>query len=264
MTDEELQAAALEAERLEKIAADKEAADKSKEGEKPKDDKNPKLTDSEAKLLKEVMAQKKAAKEATDKAKALEDRYAGIDIDKLLEAAQKAEDAENDRLKREGDYERLLQKTREAHEREVNETKLKLKELTDAAKASRKEAEAATVINAFASSRYVLDNLTLTANKTKALYGDYFDTVDGVLVGFDKPKGSPNRTKLVDGSGDAVSFDEAMKQIVDADPDKETLIKSNLGNGAGSLPNRGEYRNSRNEKPLTAFDKITEGLKGLI
>lgn len=258
MTEEEMLAAKAEAERLEQEAADAEAAKKAKEGDG--DNKNPKLSDSEAKLLKEVMAQKKAAKDALDRAKQLEDKYAGIDIDKLLAAAKAAEDAEQKDLERKGDYERLLQKTKEAHEREIAETRSKLKELAEEAKAAKRATEASTKVNAFSNSRFVLDNLTLTPNKTRALYDDHFEIEDGEVVGYDKPKGSSNRTKLVDGSGTAVSFDEAMKQIIENDPDKETLIKSNLGGGAGSLGNRGEFKPAPKQKTLTAFEKMALGL----
>jgi hypothetical protein len=117
--------------------------------------------------------------------------------------------------------------------------------------------------NAFANSRFVLDSLTLTPSKTKALYGDHFELIDGEVVGFDKPKGAANRTKIVDGSSNPLSFDEAMKEIIEADPDKETLIKANLSGGAGSMGNRGEFKPVAKDKPMSSFDKMLEGLKTL-
>lgn len=261
MTEEELEAARIEQERLDALAAEEEAKKLEEANKKAtEDDGKPKMSDAEAKLLKELMQHKKAAKEAAEKAKALEDKYSGIDLEKLMEAARIAEEAERAELERKGDYERLIAKQKEAHARELEEAKIALKEAKEAAKALDAANKAAAAANAFSNSRYVIDNLTLTPNKTKALYGDYFEVEDGSVVGYDKPKGSPNRTKLVDGAGDPVPFDEAMKQIIEADPDKDTLIKTNLNPGSGSEGNRGNFKTREREKPLTGFEKILQGL----
>lgn len=263
MTDEELEAARIAQEAKDKAEAD-ELAEKLAKAEKEEADKDKdknKPSDAEAKLLKELMKQKAAAKEAAKKAEDLEAKYGSIDLDALLEAAKKAEEAETKELERKGDYDRLIAKQKEAHAKEMEDLKNSLKEAKELAKQAKIANEAAAAANAFANSRYVLDNLTLTPNKTKALYGDYFENEDGILVGYDKPKGSAGRTKLVDGAGDPVDFDEAMKQIIEADPDKETLIKANLGSGSGFEGSRGQYRKEEKQKPLSTMDKIIQGLK---
>jgi hypothetical protein len=54
------------------------------------------------------------------------------------------------------------------------------------------------------------------------------------VVAYDKPAGATDRTVLVDGSGNPLSFDKAIERIVDADPDRDTLRKSKMRAGAGS------------------------------
>lgn len=261
MTKEELEAARLEQEKLDREKAENEGKDKSDnkdKDEKPSNENKP--SDTEAKLIKEVMKLKAAAREAEKRAGDLEDRYKDIDLEALLEAAKKAEEVEKAELERKGDYERLTAKMKESHLKEIENLKETNKALKKAADEAAESNKNTAKVNAFSNSRYIIDNLALTPNKTKALYGDYFEYEDGDIVGYDKPKGSSNRTKIVDGSGDALSFDEAMKVIIESDPDKDTLIKTNLNPGSGSEGNRGTKAPKPATKQLSSLDKIMQGM----
>lgn len=91
-----------------------------------------------------------------------------------------------------------------------------------------------TVGSAFAQSQFIRDELALTPSKTRVVYGNHFEFVDGKVVAFDKPAGAANRTPLVDAQGEPLAFEAALKKIVDADPDRDQLLRSKMKQGAAS------------------------------
>jgi len=117
----------------------------------------------------------------------------------------------------------------------------------------------------FTTSPFIGEELTLTASKARVIYGDHFELSEqGEVVAYDKPKGAANRTALVDASGNSVTFDQALRQIVEADPEKDYLIKSKMKQGAGSETKTGTASKSTASKgDLDATAKIASGLKSL-
>lgn len=259
MNEEELAAKQAEEEAAAKKAEEEkarlEAENKSKEDDKNKSQ----ISDAEAKLLKEIMKLKEKAKAEEARAKELESKFSGIDLEAAKEALKKIEENENKELERKGEYDRLLQKQKEAAEKEKNDLLAKLEEARKAREELARNVDQLSLGNAFANSNFIKEKLALTASKTKALYGDHFEVVEGKLVAYDKPKGMPNRTQIIDASGDPVSFEDAIKQIIEADPDKDYLLKSDKKPGASSKgttidPSLG----TRREK--TSLEKMAEGL----
>lgn len=235
MTEEELAAlAAKEAEEAKAKEAEEAARLKAEEDAKKKSDEKNKPSDVEAKLIKELMKLKEKAKAEEARAKELESKLSGIDLDAAKEALKKLEEAENKELERKGDYERLLAKQKEAAEKEKEAINAKLQEAIKEREDLIRRTNDLSLTNAFSSSKFIQEKLALTPNKTRALYADHFEIVDGKLVAYDKPKGAPSRTQIIDASGEAVSFDAAIEQIINADPDKDYLIKSDQKAGAGS------------------------------
>ena len=57
---------------------------------------------------------------------------------------------------------------------------------------------------------------------------------NGELIPYDKPRGTDGRTQLVDGSGQSLSFNDAIKAIVAGDPDADSMILSKMKMGSGS------------------------------
>lgn len=261
MTEEEI-AAAEEAARIaaeEKAAQEAEEAREAAKNKAAEDEKKTKPSDAEAKLLKELMKLKDKAKAEEEARKKLEEQYSGIDLEAAKAALKAAEEAETKELERKGEYERLLLKQKEKAdaliEAERNRAEEMAKKLADAMKA----VDELSLGNAFANSKFIQDKLALTPNKTRALYASHFDIEDGRLVAYDKPKGSPDRTKLINASGDALPFDAAMEEIVNNDPDKEYLLKVESKSGAGSKGTTVTDRIQMN-KPMDPISKIAQGL----
>ena len=234
---------------------------------KPADDgkaQGKKPSDEEARLLKEVMQKKEALKEKDAALTAAQEKlkqFEGIDpeaVRKLLEAQKAAETAQ---LEAKGEWERL--KTRMAEEHTAQTKTLQDQVTALQAQLSQKAnlIDELSIGTQFGQSTFISEELTLTPAKARVVYGTHFDLVDGKIVGYDKPRGSANRTALVDQTGEPIGFDAALKKIVDADPDKNHLIKSKVRPGANSDSRRGDSKNVV-KSDGSSVSKITAGLAG--
>lgn len=245
---------AAEKAEAERVAAEKAAADKSK------------LSDNEAQLLKDVMKQKEARKAAetlaAEQAAKLKE-FDGIDpvaIRKLLEEQKAAETAD---LEKKGQWEALKTNMAKAHQDETAKLNAKIEELTGALTGKAKVIDDLTIGTKFSSSTFIKEDLTMTPNKARTVYGQHFELVDGVLTGYDKPAGVANRAAIVDSSGNALDFDAALRKIVEADPEKDDLLRSKAKNGSNSesksaVSIRNAAKASGEEK--SGLDKIAGGI----
>lgn len=225
--DEAAAAAAKAAEEL--AAAEAAAAAALAAGDKP--------TDAEAKLLKETMKAKAARQKAEADlatAQAALKAFDGIDPVKVRELLAAQTDAEKKALEAKGDYERLKQMMADEHKTTVEALRAQIAERDLTIANSSRTIDNLTVGQAFTGSTYVNDDLVLTPSKARTIYGAHFDVVDGEVVAYDKPRGENERTMFVDGAGKPLSFDAAMKKLIEADPDRDRLVKAKLKPGAGS------------------------------
>jgi hypothetical protein len=212
--------------------------------------KNTPPSDSEAKLLKELMAKKDEAanlKKSLDAVQAQLKTFEGIDPEKVKTLLAKEAELEAEKAKAEeeaaikrGEFDRIRQQLVDQHnaalkakEDEVNGVKGQVSEL-------QKRINDLTIGSAFSGSTFVKDDLVLTPAKAQALYSEHFEIEDGRLVPYDKPRGAGERTPLVDGRGNPLPFDDAFKKIIEADPDHASLLRSKMRQGAGSDPGNGK------------------------
>lgn len=205
----------------------------------PKDDdqKAAKPSDKEAELLKEVMDKKgklKEAKSEIEKLKGQLSRFDGIDPDQVRALLDEKKAAEQKKLEEKGQWDELKKQMNEAHAAELSKKDQAVADLQSKLDAANAQIQELTVGNAFSGSKFIADELVLTPAKARVVYGDHFDVEDGQVVAYDKPKGASNRTMLVDGKGDPLGFEDAIKKIVEADPDRDNLIRSSMKKGAGS------------------------------
>lgn len=242
----------------EKTAAEKAEADRLAAAGRP--------TDAEAKLLKEVMDKKakleKAAAELDRLGTQLK-QFEGIDpeaIRKML-ADQKAN--EDKQLEAKGDYDRLKQRMADEHGKEVKTLKEQIETLTAQISKSANQINELSIGTQFGQSKFISEELTLTPTKARVIYADHFDLVDGDIVGYDKPRGVANRTPLVDQYGSPVGFDQALQKIVEADPDKDHLLRSKVKPGAGSDTRRAGGAPAPKTAGIDGLSKIGAGLAAL-
>lgn len=221
-----------------------------------------KPTDKEAELLKEVMKRKEREQKLQQELADLKGKVGDLDLDEVQKLIQDRKDQEIKDLEARGDFDRLKQRMADEHTAEVTKLQEKLNELLDKELKREKHINDLTVGSSFSQSKYVGDELTLTPTKARALYGNHFELEEGVVVGYDKPRGASERTQLVDARGNSLPFDEAMQKIIEADPEHDALVRSKVrkGSGSGSKPNK---ETPQPGKTLTAREKISQGLKSL-
>ena len=230
------------------------------------------MSDSDAKLLKELMAQKNRAKELAAELEGAKKRlsdFDGVDPAKARKLLADEEEAARKAAEARGEYDRLLAQMGERHQAEQAALNGRLSEAQTTVSALQKEIAELTVGSAFSGSAFVNSDLTLTATKARVIYGSHFEYKDGKVVGYDKPAGASDRTMLVSSTGEALSFDEALRVLVEKDPDRDRLLRGKAKAGAGSATvTKGakaatELAEKSAESKLTGAAKIAAGLKKL-
>lgn len=226
-----------------------------------------KPNDKEAKLLKEVMEKKGKITELSTQLSQVNEKlkqFEGIDPAKVKALLAEQASLEEKKLAAEGNWQKLKDQMNEAHA-----TALKAKDeaydlVVNTTKSLEAQISDLTVGNAFATSGFIRDELTLTPGKARVVYGPHFEFKDGVVTAYDKPTGAKGRTMLVDGKGDPLAFEEAMKKIVEGDPERDAIKKAKIKQGAGSNNGNGSGKPGAGDTPVkSAREKIAAGLKGI-
>jgi hypothetical protein len=224
-----------------------------------------KPTDAEAALLREVMDKKDKLKATNDElaqAKARLAEFDGLDAAELRKLVQEKKDAETAQLEAKGQWDALKGQMVEQHTAALKERDEKLSAADQRALDLQNQIAELTVGNAFGTSKFISEEMTLSVAKARRVYGGHFEFKDGAVVAFDKPAGSKDRNVLVDAKGEPLGFDAALAKLVDADPDKDTLIKSKLKVGANSSTNPASVpgANPNRQAVGTGRSKIAAGL----
>lgn len=231
------------------------------------DAEKPKPSEAEVKLLKDMMKHKGRSTELEAQLAQVNEKlktFEGIDAEKVKTLLAEQEEVERKRLLAAGDFDRLTKQMAERHTTEKTSMQQQLDVATSQSSTLQQQIADLTVGNSFAGSPFVADDLTLTPSKARVIYGSHFEFKEGKVVGYDKPAGASDRTILVNSTGDSLNFEEAMKKIVEADPDRDQLIRSKMKPGAGSSTVRvGKKPEGQQSAPMTSIERIAAGLKAL-
>jgi hypothetical protein len=92
-----------------------------------------------------------------------------------------------------------------------------------------------TIGQKFASSTYANESLVVPT-VAETLFGQHFAFENGEVVAYDKPAGATERTLIVGSDGKPLAFEDALKKIVEARPDRDKLVRDKLKTGAGTRP----------------------------
>jgi hypothetical protein len=243
-----------------KAAADKVEADKAEAAKGQ-------TSDAEAKLLKDLMKHKTRASELEGQLSQVNEKlksFDGIDLDKVRTMLAEQEALETKRLEAKGDFDRLTKQMGERHAADKSSMQQQIEEAKLASVTLSRQIAELTVGGAFTNSQFVKEDLTLTPAKARVIYGSHFEFKDGKVVGYDKPAGASDRTLLVDAAANALSFEEAMRKLIEADPDRDELVKSKMKPGAGSSTVKSVKKDSSEAKAqMTSIERIAAGLKAL-
>lgn len=241
-----------------------------------------KPSDAEAVLLKDVMKWKGKAQDADAKISTLNDEIAnlkasstelqtalgGLDVEAIKALVKQQKDAEVADLEKKGDYDRIVAQMKDENEREIQKYEAKTTELAGQIEELQKqldgraqEIEQMTVGRSFSESEFIREQSVLPASVARREFGSNFEYEDGQIVGYDKPAGEKDRTKLVDGAGRPLSFDEALTRLYERHPDSKSLVRSKAKPGAGSTTET-QTGNTSDSTPLSGVEKIRLGLQG--
>jgi hypothetical protein len=198
------------------------------------------LAKEKAELLAEVMDKKGKLKAAQEEAAAARQQLAAFgDVDPAkVQAMLKAEkDAEQAALEASGEFDRVKEMMATEHAKNIKAKDDEIAALKEAAVGNAKTIDKLTIGRSFSDSNFIQDNLILSAGKVRTLYGAHVGLQGGKTVVYDKPADVKDRTVMVDANGNALSFDEGLKRLVEADPDRDTMIKSKMTPGGKSKNN---------------------------
>jgi hypothetical protein len=202
----------------------------------------PKPTDAEAKLLKELMGKKTKLTEAQSElaqAKELLKKFEGLDPEAVRAMIAEAEERKTKDLEAKGQWDALKKQITDAHGKLLNDKEAVIGEVNTKLSAANALIAELTVGNAFGNSAFIVKEMSLPIAKARALFGSHFEFDGTKVVGYNKPAGAKDRVELVGADGNALPFDEALRKLVEADPDKDHLLKSTVKPGAGSKSEKG-------------------------
>jgi hypothetical protein len=183
-----------------------------------------------------------------DAKKALE-TVKNLDSSKLIEA-DKVEELKN----------QVRQELTDERARIEKQYKQQLKEKEESLSSATSQINELVVGNKFLSSSFINENLILTPKMARKVFGDKFkvETHDNqaIAVGYDE-----NNEPIMSRSniGKYADFDEALKHLIDSDPDRDTYIKAETKK-TKSEPQTPYSFQSANPSQMSSTDKIRAGL----
>jgi hypothetical protein len=216
------------------------------------------------KLLREVMKKKEKIGDLTKELGNIKDslkKYEGIDLDEVRKLIKDKKDVETQKLEDKGEFDRVKSLMIEENDKDKKALKEKIAELEDKLSSKDSKIDKLTIGHEFDGSKFINGELSLTPSKTRIIYGGHFETIEGEIVGFDKPKGASDRTPLVDSTGNNLNFDTALRKIVGSDPDKDTILLSKTKSGSSSQRSTIDSGVSTSNSGMSGLDLISAGLK---
>lgn len=263
MTEEEKAAAEAAA----KEAAEKAAADKAKADQEAADKAAADKAAADAVAASAAGNEELTAAQAEiARLQAIADKFAGLDPEAARKAIADAEvatkaaaEAEKEKLKAEGNFEKLREMQAAEAEAAIKAAQEAKEAAIAEAKAAREELVKAKVETAFANSTFLQAETILPAPHAQRLYGDHVEVENGVVIVYDKPAGADKRAKIMDSKGNALPFNDAIAKLIEADPAKDSLLKTKTVPGAASTTTDGKP--GTGEK--TRHERIREGLAAM-
>lgn len=270
MTEEEkAAAAAAEAEAAAKVKADEDAAAATAAAEAAAAEAAKKKTAT----AEEAQAALEAANEELEALKAKLADFDGVDAaearanaKKVAEAeaaaktaAAAAKKAEKEKAQAENDIEKLTRIQKEEHDAAIAAVVAERDAARESATTAEDQLNRVRLENAFNGSKFIAEETILTGAKAQRLFSDYVEIEDGQPVVYDAPASDSKRAKVMDSKGNALPFNEAITKVINADPDKDSLLKSKTKPGAGTKTVEGK----ETEHATSRHNKLAAGLAAL-
>lgn len=185
--------------------------------------------------------------------------YNGIDVEEAKKNAEIAKNYKEQESIKNGEIESLkasISKTAAENERKLKESyEAQLNELSTKLVASETKFKNSQIDNAFFGSEFLKENTVIPAEMLKATYGKYFDfDENGCIYGKDsegnKILSSKNVTRVA-------NFEEAIQKIIEADPNKDRILRSKTKFGGGM------QSGANGKVPASVWEQLSDSSKSL-
>jgi hypothetical protein len=221
-------------------------------------------SENEAKLLKEVMKRKAKEQEQIAEIASLKEQitqFADINVEEVKAMLATKKDADVKRLEDQGAWDSLKIQMKDEQSKIVKQKDDLILELQSKLGLQNAAIDKLTLGSAFENSKFIDSELALPSSKAKIIYGDYFEIKGDKIVGYNKSSDHADRAMLVNVDGDSLAFEDAIKKIIDADPDRDMLIKSKSKQGSNSITSNATVEQA---KPvLVGMDRILSALNSV-
>jgi hypothetical protein len=157
----------------------------------------------------------------------------GIDPDKYRQAVDSLSKIDQKKLIEAGDVDKLRREIEDSfkakYEPEINSARDEMNKM-------KSQYNSEKLSNAFNGSAYIRDNVAVPSDIARAAFGDRFKIEDGKMIATDSQGNTIYSRK---NPGNPADFDEAIMQIIDAYPNRDSILKAANHQGTGGANSGG-------------------------
>lgn len=153
--------------------------------------------------------------------------YDGLDPAEARNALEQIKNIDRKKLVDAGEVEKVKSEIAKGYETKLAELENKFKE-------AESQLYQEKIGGSFARSKFITDKMAIPADFVQARFGDQFKIEEGKIVAYDK-SGSKIYSRAK--PGELADFDEALEILVDAYPQKDSILKGSGASGAGTSAN---------------------------
>lgn len=188
----------------------------------------------------------KTNRERAEAAEAKLKDFDGLDPEKAREAIQKMKDVDTSKMINKGELDKVKDQLKTEYEKKLSEKEAALNELDTKFNNN-------VLKTAFASSKYISDNVAIPNEMIMATFGANFQIKDGVPVPIGK-NGDPIYSS--DRMGEVASFDEALAHFINEYPEKDSILKAPDQRGTGNNGAGGNDPTGKKSMSRSDFDNL--------
>lgn len=200
------------------------------------------MVDTISRLNKEAMQHRVAKEEALGKLRDFE----GLDAKQAREALEKMSKVEQKQLIDAGKIDEVKNQITTQYQAQLSEKETALQTL-------QSRYNNMVVDNVFGNSRFIRDNVAVPRDLFEAKFKQNFKVENGevVVIGNDG-----NRLYSKERAGEYATPEEGLRILAESHPDKEVILRANVGTGSGSTGNAGGQGGGRYIK-RSDFEKLS-------
>lgn len=176
--------------------------------------------DTISNLNAEARSHRKAKEDAEAKLKVFD----GLDADEAHEAIKKLQDVDFSKLVDAGKIDEVKAEITSQFQGEMQTKDESIASL-------QQQLDQSKINDVFKGSKFVRDNIAVPQDMFEATFRGNFKVKDGKVEAYDS---SGNRLNSKENLGEFAGPEEALQLLVDAHPQKDTILKADTGNGTGS------------------------------